>query len=213
MQNIGAIRKIDLPDGFSAGTQSRGAIGNSWRLQFHPVAYNQDQVEITAYQRGQPLSAEESSAFRQLLRKGEANLIADQTADREASRKILTALGDALGNVANNQFVNEAKGLRGPGFYLTSMAVRDLKGVMVLQVTGRFHRATMELAPIPAPDDAAAAIADGTVYYQGIFMDGSSWHRPCQIEELLLQADTYKLYLEYRPLFEAAVQSIAWQER
>lgn len=84
---------------------------------------------------------------------------------------------------------------------------------MVLQVTGRFHRASMELGAIPGPDDAAAAIADGTVYYQGIFMDGSSWHRPCQIEELLLQAETYKLFLEFQPLFEAAVKTISWQER
>lgn len=211
LQNIGVIRQFELPSGFVRGEQLRGAIGNSWRLSFHPE--NNDAVEIIAFQRGLPLCAEDSTAFRQLLRRGGGQIIGPDLAVADEPVALLHQLGQTLGNAANNQLVNQAEGLRGPAFQLAALEAREIGERTVLVLTGRFHRTGAKLEAIADLDDERARKADGSVYYQGLFMDGSSWHRPCQVEELLLQADTYKLFAQYQPLFAEAVGTMLWQEK
>lgn len=220
MQNIGVIDQFNLPAGFTAGQSQRNAIGNSWKFSFHPGG--DERVEITAYQRGNPLSEADCRAFRAVLADepsvlinlddSNQGLVSASSSKTDAASKLLLSLGESLGNAGNNQFVNLAEGLRGPQFHLSRLAVRLIQNRKVLEVEGRFHRSGMVVPP--APEGGEADKNDGTYYYRGIFIDAGSGleDEPGQVEELLLQADTRSLFANYQSQFEAMLQSISWRK-
>ncbi len=159
---------------------------------------NDPDVKIELFYRGLPVSEAATIVLRKTLALA-PKLIFDWEFKDQLSASDLQLMGELkeiLGNVGNNQIVNQRQGRRGAPFMLLRLEALVWNDKPVLAARGYFKN----------PEDNTRVSE-----FCGFFIDANPKDASCQIEEIYLQAPNENLQLKYLPVFKQCVSSLEWR--
>lgn len=166
------IADIKIPDGWKNSRTERGGIGQRALDEFS--APDNSGITLSLYQEGLPLKDKAVSALKEVLSKGNHQLMPNE----------IVAVRDAIGysNAGDNQYTD--KNYR-PAFNLTAAGVQNIGDAQVLVVEGKYNNGGKMFKGVFAP----FVDAQGKTRVQQLFIEGA----PDQFPKHL---STYKSVLE-----------------
>lgn len=206
MQNLGAIKSIDLPAGLIKSNQSEPFRGNM--IKFYAARDSSTEFGFLQHT-GRQVNQQSADTFHRLL-KDNTNLAAPLVLYNEASgpptqqtRELMSRLSTVLGatTLGDNQLT--ATGSRTPAFHLESMRLETINGKTVLAIDGWYRQKDQMGNWKTEPDGSPSKRR-----YTGIFIDGDGAGKAAH--ELYLLSDTEGQFNTYNQKYKKSLQSIKW---
>ena len=185
LENIGAIKKTSLLDGWVEFPRQPDEFADSWSRSL-TLAFDQS-IELVFFCRGIPVDPDSAAFYRQLVTEKPA-LTGDEKLTPQEIIRLQVILG--YNNAGNNQYTN-AKPLgdpAGPAFELKEAACRRVKERTVVYVRGKFVHGK---------------------HYAGIFFNAQA-HNNLLFEEVIMQASSSRKLQDSLYHFEHVTNNINW---
>lgn len=193
---IGQLKSIQMPSGWvrteEASEQGFGAIGFRHEHKFcNPEQRN---TEICLFYRGLPLSAEDSSVFRDYL-SGTTGILFSENSKEQNGKWDILQLKEVLGNAKMNQVINKLPGDRGANFFLRRLELINVSGNLALSMRGYY-------------EDPGSKVRHAE--YWSILFDGQPDEAQCPVQEIFIRAEDIEQLEKNSHLFQGTLDSIEW---